>query len=165
MVSFHHRIFGNVTAEFSDESNQTMKKFDNLKSILLVDDDEASNFLHSIFINKLGLDIDINSALNGQEALDFILDKGVEKVELPCMVLLDLRMPVMDGWEFMRNYEEQVPQALKDQITIVLVTISDNKDDKDRADANIHIADYSRKPLSDATFKKLINRHFSLEMA
>jgi CheY-like chemotaxis protein len=144
---------------------QTMKKFDDLKSILLIDDDESSNFLHSIFINKLGLDIDINSALNGQEGLDFILDKGVEKLQLPCMILLDLRMPVMDGWEFMRNYEEQVPQELKDQITIVLVTISDNIDDKDRASSNIHIADYSQKPLSDSTIKKLINKHFTLEMA
>ena len=140
-----------------------MKKFDNLRSILLVDDDEASNFLHSIFINKLDMDIDINAALNGQEALDFILDKGVDKLELPCMVLLDLRMPVMDGWAFMQNYEEQVPQELKDQILIVLVTISDNAEDKERATSNIHVADFSQKPLSDSTIKKLINKHFSLE--
>lgn len=141
-----------------------MKKFDNLRSILLVDDDEASNFLHSIFINKLDMDIDINAALNGQEALDFILDKGVDKLELPCMVLLDLRMPVMDGWAFMKNYEEQVPQELKDQILIVLVTISDNAEDKERATSNIHIADFSQKPLSDSTIKKLIDKHFSLEV-
>ncbi len=141
-----------------------MKKFDNLRSILLVDDDEASNFLHSIFINKLDMDIDINAALNGQEALDFILDKGVDKLELPCMVLLDLRMPVMDGWAFMKNYEEQVPQELKDQILIVLVTISDNAEDKERAKSNIHIADFSQKPLSDSTIKKLIDKHFSLEV-
>ncbi|MGB3152145.1 MAG: response regulator [Maribacter sp.] len=141
-----------------------MKKFDNLKSILLVDDDEASNFLHSIFINKLELDIDINSALNGQEALDFILDKGVEKLDFPCMVLLDLRMPIMDGWEFIKNYEEQVPEELKDQIVIVLVTISDNREDKERAIASPYISDFAQKPLSDTTFKKLINKHFSLQM-
>lgn len=141
-----------------------MKKFDDLKSILLVDDDEASNFLHSIFINKLDLDININSALNGQEALDFILEKGVETLDFPCMVLLDLRMPVIDGWEFMKCYEEQVPQDIKDRLIIVLVTISDNQDDKDRAIANPHIADFAQKPLSDNTFRKLINKHFSLQM-
>lgn len=131
-----------------------------LNSILLVDDDEASNFLHSIFINKLNLDVDVNAALNGQEALDFILGKGQEQLQLPCMVLLDLRMPVMDGWQFMSAYEEHVPQHIKDQITIVLVTISDNQEDKDRAKTNVHIADFSQKPLSDDTIKKLIQKHF-----
>lgn len=141
-----------------------MRKFDNLKSILLVDDDEASNFLHSIFINKLELGVDVNAALNGQEALDFILDKGVDKLAMPCMVMLDLRMPVVDGWKFMEMYEEQVPQELKEQMVIVLVTISDNADDKAKAIANPYIADFSQKPLSDSTFRKLINKHFSLTL-
>ena len=139
-----------------------MNNLDKLNSILLVDDDEASNFLHSIFINKLDLDVDVNSALNGQEALDFILGKGQEELQLPCMVMLDLRMPVMDGWQFIKAYEEQVPKHLQEQITIVLVTISDNKEDKDRAVTNEHIADFSQKPLSDETFKNLIQKHFNL---
>lgn len=139
-----------------------MKNLDRLNSILLVDDDEASNFLHSIFINKLDLDVNLNSALNGQEALDFILGKGQEELELPCMVMLDLRMPIMDGWQFMEAYEEMVPKKLKEQITIVLVTISDNQEDKDCAITNPYIADFSQKPLSDDTFKQLIQKHFSL---
>lgn len=139
-----------------------MKILDKLSSILLVDDDEASNFLHSIFINKLDIDIEVNSALNGQEALDFILDRGMEQLKFPCMVMLDLRMPVMDGWQFMKAYEEQVPQEVKDQITIVLVTISDNQEDKDRAITNEYITDFSQKPLSDSTFKKLIKKHYSV---
>lgn len=141
-----------------------MKKFDTLKSILLVDDDEASNFLHSIFINKLDLDIEINAAMNGQEALDYILSKGAEKLALPCMVMLDLRMPIMDGWEFMQRYEEQVSQQLKEQIMIVLVTISDNSDDKDRATSHPHIADFAQKPLSDGAFKKIINKHVNISI-
>lgn len=140
-----------------------MTKLDSLKSILLVDDDEASNFLHGIFINKLGLEVDVNAALNGQEALDFILDKGAASLALPCMVMLDLRMPVVDGWKFMEMFENQVPQKLKEQIKVVLVTISDDQNDKDRAQANPYIADYAQKPLSDSTFKALIKKHFSLQ--
>ncbi|MGB2761626.1 MULTISPECIES: response regulator [Maribacter] len=139
-----------------------MNNLDRLNTILLVDDDDASNFLHSIFINKLDMDVNINSALNGQEAIDFILGKGQEQLELPCMVMLDLRMPVMDGWQFMKAYEELVPKKLKSQITIVLVTISDNKEDKERAISNKYIADFAQKPLSDETFKALIQKHYSL---
>lgn len=139
-----------------------MKKFDSLKSILLVDDDEASNFLHSIFINKLELELEINAAINGQEALDFILSKGQDSLALPCMIMLDLRMPVMDGWEFIRMYEDQVSQELKDQLMIVLVTISDNDQDKQRAINNPHIVDFAQKPLSDSTFKKIIQKHINI---
>ncbi len=141
-----------------------MKKFDMLKSILLVDDDEASNFLHSIFINKLALDIEVNAAINGQEALDFILNKGQDNIALPCMVMLDLRMPVMDGWEFLKMYEEQVPKQLKDQLMIVLVTISDNAEDKERASNNRYLVDFAQKPLSDSTFKKIINKHVNVSI-
>lgn len=140
-----------------------MNKFEQLNSILLIDDDESSNFLHSIFINKLGLDIEINTALNGQEGLDFIMNRGLERLSLPCMVMLDLRMPIKDGWDFMRMYEEQVPEELKQQLAIVLVTVSDNPQDRERAAANPHILDYAQKPLSDSTFKKLIGKHFSLK--
>jgi len=139
-----------------------MNNLDRLNTILLVDDDDASNFLHSIFINKLDLDVNINSALNGKEAIDFILGKGQEKLALPCMVMLDLRMPIMDGWQFMKAYEDMVPKKLKDKITIVLVTISDDKEDKERATTNKYIADFAQKPLSDETFKALIQKHFSL---
>lgn len=141
----------------------TMSRFEQLNSILLIDDDESSNFLHSIFINKLDLDIEINTALNGQEGMDFIMNRGLERLSLPCMVMLDLKMPVKDGWDFMRMYEEQVPEEVKQQLAIVLVTVSDNPQDKERAAANPHILDFAQKPLSDSTFKKLIEKHFNLK--
>ncbi|MFT5737821.1 MAG: CheY-like chemotaxis protein [Maribacter sp.] len=141
-----------------------MNKFNSLKSILLVDDDEASNFLHSIFINKLEMEIEVNAAINGQEALDFILSKGQDSLALPCMVMLDLRMPIVDGWEFLRMYEEQVSKELKEQLMVVLVTISDNQADKDRATNNPHIVDFAQKPLSDSTFRKIINKHVTLSV-
>lgn len=141
-----------------------MKKFDSLKSILLVDDDEASNFLHSLFINKLELELEVNAAINGQEALDFILSKGQDSLALPCMIMLDLRMPIVDGWEFIRMYEEQVSKELKEQLMIVLVTISDNEQDKQRAISNPHIVDFAQKPLSDYTFKKIIQKHINISV-
>lgn len=48
----------------------------------------------------------------------------------------------MNGWQFMKSYEELVIKNLQNQITIVLVTISDNQEDKDRAITNKHIADF-----------------------
>jgi len=47
-----------------------MIKFD---SILLVDDDESTNYLHTMYLEEWGVTNDIFTALNGQEAIDFLL--------------------------------------------------------------------------------------------
>ena len=66
--------------------------------ILLVDDDESIRQVVSIFLTDEGYTI--AQAGNGQAALD-VLDEF-----RPDMILLDLRMPVMDGWEFVRTYRK-----------------------------------------------------------
>jgi CheY-like chemotaxis protein len=66
--------------------------------ILLVDDDESIRQVVSIFLSDEGYTI--GQAGNGQAALD-LLDEF-----RPDIILLDLRMPVMDGWEFVRTYRQ-----------------------------------------------------------
>ena len=78
-----------------------------LKSILLVDDDKISNLFNKIFIGKLNLDIKVEVALNGKEALNFLTPtrKNIigDTIQLPCLLLLDIKMPEMSGWEFLKN--------------------------------------------------------------
>ncbi len=127
-----------------------------LKSILLVDDDHANNFLNKIFIEQLNLDVEVDIALNGQEALDHIENSLIG----PCLLILDLRMPVMNGWEFLEAYENDVSEEIKKQIVIVVITISGDKADAAKARKNKYIQHYVRKPLSDLKFKKLVKRFF-----
>ena len=96
-----------------------------LKSILLVDDDESTHFLNKIFISKLDLEIDVGVALNGNEALDIIANRGPFNGDdlflLPCLLILDIRMPQMDGWQFLESYEKEFGKDITDNITIVMV--------------------------------------------
>ena len=127
-----------------------------LKSILLVDDDHSNNFLNKIFISQLDLDVEVDIALNGMEALDHIENSMIA----PCLLLLDLRMPVMDGWEFLEAFDKKFPQEIKDQIVIVIISISGDKVDTSKARKNPHVQHYVTKPLSDLKFKKLIKKFF-----
>ena len=124
------------------------------KSILLVDDDHSTNFLNKIFISQLQLDAEVDIALNGKEALDHINTKVVA----PCLLLLDLQMGIMDGWEFLDAYHEQIPQKVKDLIVIVVITISDDKADVSRARKNPYVQHYAQKPLTDLKFKRLVRK-------
>jgi DNA-binding response OmpR family regulator len=66
--------------------------------ILVVDDDESIRQIVRLFLSDEGYQV--FEAANGQAALQVV------EVYPPSLILLDLRMPVMDGWEFARKYQE-----------------------------------------------------------
>lgn len=137
-----------------------------LKSILLIDDDEISNLFNKIFIGKLDLDVKVDVALNGAEAIEFLEErvKGVGELLLkPCLVLLDIRMPIMDGWQFLDAYESLFKDEVKNQITVVMLTTSEDESDMVKAMKNPHIKEIIKKPLSENKFKTLIKKFFAKE--
>lgn len=86
-------------------------------SILIVEDDEGIRNLLRLAIEMEGYHT--TTASNGKEGLD-----ALEKLSKPCLILLDLMMPVMDGWSFARSLEKDMVLA---QIPIVLVTAYSDK--------------------------------------
>ena len=65
-------------------------------TILIVEDEQALNEAYQTILRKAGYTVQV--AFDGQEALE------VADMEEPAIILLDLRMPRMDGIEFLRNY-------------------------------------------------------------
>ncbi len=94
---------------------------------------------------------DIHSSSNGQEALDFITENCLQskesKKKCPDVVLLDLNMPVMDGYEFLEEYSKSV-ELSKQGIRIIVVSSSDSKRDREKT-AQFNVAGYIVKPLTE----------------
>ena len=139
--------------------------FPHLSSILIVDDDEISNLFNKIFIGKLGLDVEVEFASNGKEALDRLnlttISGKNEPIQLPCLLLLDVKMPVMNGWEFLKAYEESVSNVIRDEVVIVMLTTSKDEGDVIAAMNNPNVKKFLQKPLSEGKFKQLIDTHFT----
>lgn len=132
-----------------------------LNSILLVDDDEISHLFNKIFIGKLNLNVDIDFALNGKEALDMLAPNASKSmILLPCLLLLDVKMPVMDGWEFLNAYSEQVSSEIQEKITIVMLTTSTDESDLLKVIDTPLVKEYINKPLSERDIRKLIRTYF-----
>lgn len=136
--------------------------FLSLNSILFVDDDEISNLFNKIFIKKLNLNVNLDIALNGKEAHDLLVtSKETPNILLPCLLLLDVKMPIMDGWEFLKVYEADVSHKVRDRIVVVMLTTTGDEEDRIKAMKNPIIKEFIRKPLSEKTFRNLIAKYFA----
>ncbi|MBK6263812.1 response regulator [Marivirga sp. S37H4] len=140
-----------------------MKK--KLNCVLLVDDDEATNFLNSIFIEESEIAERTESVLNGREALDYLTCEGEYKNRgnnhpKPDLILLDINMPVMDGWDFIQAYKN-LDDDMKGNIIIAMLTTSLNPDDKLKAEKIREISAFEHKPLSVEMLYELMEKYFS----
>lgn len=112
------------------------------KEILLIDDDAIINFLNQDLIENKFPGISITAFYNGADALKYILDNE----EKEFIVFLDLNMPVMDGWEFLKVLE---PKLEGRSIEIHVLSSSINPMDKTKAQQCKIVESFVEKPLDD----------------
>lgn len=140
-----------------------MKKFENLDCILLIDDEESNNFLHRTMIEKAGIDCAVHTTYNGIEAIEFLTCTGRyesnEDYPQPGVIFLDINMPLMNGWEFLEEYEK-LPEEQKGRIVMAMLTSSLNQDDIDRSELNSDLKGFISKPLSVAKLNDVIETNF-----
>ena len=106
------------------------KKF---KNILLIDDDSSSNFFHKrLLTKKTDFTENVMVALDGKEGIEILQKKKEEGGITPDIIFLDINMPVMDGWDFLEEYEKLEPE-FKAKTVVIMLTSSLNPDDRDKA--------------------------------
>jgi CheY-like chemotaxis protein len=117
-------------------------------SILLVDDDEINNFISIKLIKKALLNTDITACLNGKFAIDQLLDiVSKDPAKLPDYILLDINMPIMNGWEFLDEYERlKIDTTGKTKIFIISSSVFSN--DINKAKSYPLVVDFISKPLN-----------------
>lgn len=135
-----------------------MKK---LSSILLVDDNEPTNLFHQYTIKKLDCSEHIGIVLDGDEAIAYLQERRAKNLSMPDLILLDINMPRMNGWEFIHAYEADGFD--KDAVIIVMLTTSPDPKDKEKATKQDLIDDFVNKPLRVSVMKEILKKHFNYE--
>jgi CheY-like chemotaxis protein len=135
-----------------------------LNCMLLVDDDESHNYFSQLVIEENAVTKHVRTAWNGSEAIDYVTHRGKFKENgdtypNPDLILLDLNMPLMNGWEFMEEYQK-LDEARKRDIMIVILTTSENPDDREKARRIQGIADYKNKPLTAEILEEIVQKYF-----
>jgi len=116
--------------------------------IMVVEDSEADQFLCKIAIEKYNPDVTILQAYDGQQAAEILASSAVD----PDLILLDINMPRMDGYEFLEKNHEFLSEK---NIHVVMLTSSNNKKDESRVSEFSCIRRYIQKPVSFEMLQKL----------
>ena len=124
-------------------------------NIMLVDDDEINNFITVKLIRKGFADAMISTFLNGRLAIDRLKDILTNEPEkTPDYILLDINMPVMNGWEFLEEYKNSNIDPDK-KITIYILSSSVFSNDIDKAKSYESVANFISKPLNLESIKEV----------
>ena len=119
--------------------------------ILIVDDDEISNYVAQQAIQSVKHETEIVTLLNGMEAIDYFKKN---QSNLPLYVLLDINMPLLNGFEFLSWYESSI---FRGSTKILMYTTSIRKKERDRAGKFEDVVAYIEKPISHQLITKYFN--------
>ncbi|HKK78529.1 MAG TPA: response regulator [Phaeodactylibacter sp.] len=131
-----------------------------LDLVLLIDDNEADNYLHSLVLKEADLADHIVAKPDGEAALKYLnkIDPSAYP-GLPQLLFLDINMPRMNGWEFLQAFD-QLPEHKKAHIVIIMLTTSLQADDARRALENPNVSAYFNKPLTAEYVEKIVAQYF-----
>lgn len=126
-----------------------------IRNMTLIDDDDIFVFLTKKAIQTTNLVELIKVFGNGLDAINFLKENCNNADTLPEIILLDLSMPIMDGWQFMDEFTKLAPKIDK-KITIYICSSSISPSDVLLAKKNNLVSDYIIKPVSKEKLIELI---------
>jgi CheY-like chemotaxis protein len=131
-----------------------------LNCILLIDDDEPTNFLNRRMLEEMQCAKNIQVIQKAQEALEYlknIAEKDDGSVPFPDLIFLDINMPAMDGWEFLVAFKALITRQ-KMFIPLVMLTTSLNPEDEQKANESPEVIDFKSKPLTCEMVRDVLSR-------
>jgi CheY-like chemotaxis protein len=125
---------------------------------MLIDDNEIDNLINQKMLEAANITELIFTHTGARSAIEFL--KNIEKLDsetnklLPEIIFLDIDMPLMDGFQFLDEFEK-MSERTKNQCKVVMLTSSINPQDLDKSKSYSYVKKYINKPLSQDNLKNL----------
>lgn len=137
-----------------------------LRSILLIDDDEPTNYLTQAIIEDAACTKTVKAVQSGQEALEYLLNASGDDDghAVPDLIFLDVNMPAMNGWEFLEKYR-LLNSEKRGKVMIVMLTTSLFPEDRQKAMEIPEVSGFENKPLTTQKLNRILDKFFHPEAA
>lgn len=132
-----------------------------LNAVMLIDDNEIDNLINQKMIESINMCDNIFIHSGAKSALEYL--RNIEKIKdgapkfLPELVFLDIDMPIMDGFQFIDEFEK-LSEETKSYCKIVMLTSSLDPKDIAKSKKNKYVLKYMNKPLTQESLKKFIEK-------
>jgi|SRR5688500_8502158 response regulator RpfG family c-di-GMP phosphodiesterase len=121
---------------------------------ILIDDDPMNNLICKLTIEMTLGQTDIKAFVNPENGLEYIQNEFSNLKETSALLLLDINMPIMSGWEFLEMFDN-LSYEIKDRVKICILSSSIDERDKERSYANKNVLDFLVKPLTDKDIQRI----------
>ena len=114
-------------------------------NLLVIDDDDINIFIIKKIVEKTGLNINMVSKGNGQQAIDYIKEIVNDQSQFPHLMLIDINMPIMNGWEFVEAYQNL---NIQNRVDMYILSSSVYENDIEKTKSYASVKGFISKPLS-----------------
>lgn len=130
-----------------------------LSKVLFIDDDSVALMLYRKLVEKSDFARETLTALNGRAALEYFsaLMEDNTSQDYPELIFLDLNMPVLDGWDFLKEFSSALYSPFK-STKIIILSSSINPEDLERSREFEMVIDFISKPVTIAVLEGLMIR-------
>jgi CheY-like chemotaxis protein len=113
--------------------------------LLVIDDDDINIFIIKKIVEKTGYNINMVAKTNGQLAIDYLSALAENNENFPQLVLIDINMPVLNGWEFLEAYDKL---GVSERVDMYMLSSSVYENDIEKAKTYKTVKGFISKPLS-----------------
>lgn len=122
---------------------------------MVVDDDEIHQFTTKMMLKLAGC-LNVTGHVNPAVALSFLQTNQADREIMPDLILLDINMPIMDGFEFLEFMGESVTQNVP---LVFMVSSSIHQDDIKKSYTYKQVKEYLSKPIDITVLSNRIEKH------
>lgn len=116
--------------------------------VLIIDDDPILIMVCTRLMKITGFSLEVSSAKEGREGIDLIKNQLVQAPDLlPDIILLDINMPVMTGWEFLDEFSGMMSNLPRNMLVFMLSSTIDRAD-YDKAKTYKAVKGFYSKPIT-----------------
>jgi CheY-like chemotaxis protein len=125
------------------------------KKVMIIDDTYVDRYVAERNIIKCGFSDEVITKESARSALEYLASCASKPEDLPQLIFLDIRMPDIDGFGFLAEYDK-LPQAVKSNCIVMMVSTSLNPGDHEKAKDNKYVNRFLNKPLNKEKLSEIL---------